>query len=219
MREIERIVNVFISPKRVFIDLKERPRWTVPFVILLITVGLIGMSPFTINKDNTIIQQKRILKEKGMSEEEIEQAISIMNSPFPLIVGFLGGCISISAILLIFAATLHFLIILFGGYSSFHHAFSVICYSSLVQVVAILMKLIFIGVTKSLNFITSFALLLPFMEKENFIYKVLSHLDLFTLWEMFLVGIGINITHRLKKSSSFVIVFIIWFIWIIIQLL
>jgi hypothetical protein len=63
---------------------------------------------------------------------------------------------------------------------------------------------------------TSLALLVPNLAKESFTYQLLSGFDLFIIWQMVLVAMGINITNNVPKKNAYILIFVIWFVSIFI---
>jgi hypothetical protein len=218
MNEIKRIVSIFFFPKNTFLEIKENPRWIIPFSIYIVILAITIIFTFLITREDVISIQKKLLEDKGMNHEQIEKTISLMYTPFPILIGIISSIIVFSCLLLVFSGAITLLVIFWGRKVSFSHLFSVICYSNLVKIIAHIVKWIVIGFTKSFP-VTSFALFTPFLKKNSLLLKFLSKADFFTLWEMVLISLGLSITNNLKKSSSYFIVFFLWILSIIVQIL
>ena len=207
---MDKIINIFFSPAKVFQSLKEKPAWALPLVIVLVFVALTAVVTVISTKDVAMAKQEEILKERGMSEEQIQQAKVFMTGPMPIIFGAIGAIIVTGVILLIFALLLNVLIPTLGGVASFARVFSVVSHSALVMVPGNIIRLLLILVTKSLYATTSLAAFTPNLARNSVAFQLLASFDLFTIWEMILVAMGIRIANDMKKNNAYLLVFGIW---------
>lgn len=212
------LINIFWSPTRVFSGIKEKPGWVLPFVIILVWIALTAAITVMIARSSpeALTRQEEMMRERGMTEEQIEQAMQITKGPVPVIAGGIGGAFVFAIRLLLFALILNLFIPLFAGASSFKKVFAVVSFSSLVTIPGIVLRLILMAVTKSPFVTTSLALLVPDMERTSFFYGFLGGFDLFVLWEMALVALGISCANGIKKVNAYILVFVIWFVSIFI---
>lgn len=206
------IFNIYFAPSTVFNGLKEKPQWITPFIIILVVVAATAAVTVTLTRETIIARQEEMFEERGMTQEQIEQAKQFTSGPAILISSILSGVIFTALLLLVFALVTNLFIPLFGGESGFKKVFSVICFSALVMVPAAILKLIMIAMTKSPFVTTSLALAVPNMAKTSFLYQLLAGFDFFVLWEMILVAMGISITNSVVKKSAYILVFVIWIV-------
>lgn len=204
------MLDVFFAPTKVFTYLKEKPQWAVAFVIVLIVVTVVAAVSVGIARDTILERQAEAMRERGMTEEQMEQALSVASGPLLYISSAVGAAIFTAIMLVLFAFILNLFIPVFSGTAAFKTVFSLISHTALVKVLAAIVKLILIIMTKSIFVTTSLALLVPNMARESFGYQLLMGCDFFVLWEMILVAIGINITNDVPKKSAYILVFLIW---------
>lgn len=212
------LMNIFWSPTKVFSTIKEKPQWVMPFVIIIIWIAFTAATTVLITRSSpeALSQQEEMMRERGMSEEQIEQAMQITQGPIPVIAGGVGGAIVFAIRLALFSLIINLFVPLFGGTSGYKSVLAVVSYSSLVAIPGSILRLILMGITKSPFVTTSLALLAQNIEHPTFLYGFLSAFDLFILWEMSLVALGITYTNSVKKSNAYILIFIIWFISIFI---
>ena len=210
------IMDIYFAPSKVFNTIKEKPQWIIPFIIVLVVVAVTAVVTVSLTRETIIAQQEEIFEERGLSEEQIEQAKQFTSGPAVVISSAVSAVIFTAIILLVFALVTNLFIPLFGGDSGFKKVFSVICFSALVTVPAAILKLIMIAVTKSPYVTTSLALLVPNLAKTSFVYQLLAGFDFFILWEMILVALGISITNNVVKKNAYTLVFLIWIVSILI---
>jgi len=211
-----KIMDIFTAPTQVFTGLKEKPEWAKPFIIVLIIIALSSAFTVMLTKDAIITKQEEALRERGLSDEQVEQAKKFIQGPLPIVFGGIGGAFFTALLLLLFAVVLNLLVPVFGGTSAFKSVFSVVSFSALIMVPAAVLKLILVAITKSPYVTTSLALLVPNIEKTSFLYQFLAGFDFFVIWEMILVALGISIINRVKKQNAYILVFLVWFVSIFI---
>ena len=204
------ILDIYFAPSRVFNALKEKPQWITPFIIILVVVAVTAAVTVSLTREAIVARQEEMFEERGMNEEQIEQAKQFTSGPAIVISSVLSALIFTAILLLIFALITNLFIPLFGGESGFKKVFSVICFSALVAVPAAVLKLIMIAITKSPFVTTSLALLVPNLAKTSFVYQLLAGFDFFILWEMILVAMGIAITNNVVKKNAYILIFVIW---------
>jgi hypothetical protein len=203
------LLNIFFSPTKVFEQLKEKREWIRPLVVVLVLIALSAVITFYVTRDTALARQEEIMRERGMSEEQIEQAKQFTSGPIAAVLGGVSAIIITVMILLIFSLLVNVLIPVFGGASSFKAVFSVICHAALVRIPSTIIRMILIAVTGSLYVSASLALLVPGMDKMSFAYRVLAGFDGFVIWELALVALGISITNNISKKNAFILVFLI----------
>ena len=209
---MNRLFDVFSAPSRLFTNLKEKPKWIIPFIIVLVVIALAASSTVVLTKDAIITRQEEMLKERGMNDEQIEQTRKFMQGPLPVVFGGISGAIFVGVLLLLFTVILNLFLPVFGGTSGFKSVLTVVSFSALIKVPSAILKIILMAITKSPFVTTSLALVASNLEKTSFVYQLLAGFDFFIIWEMILVAIGINIISGVKKQNAYVLVFLIWFV-------
>jgi hypothetical protein len=207
---MNKILSLYVSPTKVFTNLKEKPEWFMPLIIVLIVIALSTALTVSMTRETIIAHQEEAMRNQGMSEERIEEAMKMTSGPFLVISSVIGAILFTLIIILLFSFVLNIFIPLFHGKSAFKNVFSVICYSSLIKVLSAILRLIMVAITKSPYVTASLALFAPNIAKASFVYRVLIGFDFFIFWEMVLVAMGINITNELEKKNAYILVFLIW---------
>ena len=210
------ILDIYFAPSKVFTASKEKPRWILPLVIVLVVVALTAVLTVNLAREEITMRQEEVMRERGLSEEQMEQARQFTQGPVAAISGGLSAAIFTVILLLVFTVVTNLFVPLFGGESGFKKIFSVICFSSLVVVPSAILKLIMIGITKSPYVTTSLAMFATALGRDSFAYQLLAGFDVFIIWEMILVSIGINITNGISKKNAYTLVFIIWLVSILV---
>jgi hypothetical protein len=211
-----KIINTFFEPKKVFESLKNKPTWLVPFII----VALLGMGYYYFAYPMIMSEQiAKIEANERIPDSQKELIIERMGESDHPPLWQLG--ISPVGVLIYFAlaSTVLFFVfnVLLGGDSTFRKVVSVYFYSALVGIPATLVKFPLILAKKSADVQTSLALLLSPDAKETFLYKILSSFDIFVIWQVILVSLGMGALYKYSTKKAFTTVFILWIIWIFLK--
>ena len=213
MGGFSKVVNIFFEPRRVFESLKVKPTWLVPVII----VALLGMGFFYYTFPYIMNEQVQNIRDNDRIPEEHKERIieRIREAEHPPIWQMAIAPVGTLISLVIVAAVLFFVFnVLMGGDSGFRRVFSVYCYSSLIAIPAMIVKFPLVMMKGNINVQTSLGLLLSADAKGNFLYRVLSSFDIFTLWQLILVSIGLGVIYKFGTKKAFTTVAILWIIWI-----
>ena len=209
-----KVFNIFLEPKKVFESLKIKPTWLIPFII----VALLGTGFYYYTYPFIMHQQvEKIKSNEKIPDEQKQNIIEKMTEqnhpplwqlPFAPV-----GALLVFAIL---SAVLFFVFnVLLGGDSTFRRVFSVYAYSSLIAIPSMIVKFPLIMIKKDVGVQTSLALLLSADSKDTFLYRILSGFDIFTIWQMILISLGMGVLYKYSTKKAFTAVFVLWLIWII----
>ncbi len=209
-----KVFNVFFEPRKVFESLKIKPTWLVAFII----IAILGIGFFYTTYPYIMQQQVERIRDNDKIPEEQKQVIieKMTENTHPpvwqLFLAPLGAIVT----LVIVAAILFFVFnVILGGDSSFRRVFSVYCYSSLIAIPSMIVKYPLIMIKKDINVQTSLALLLSADSKNSFFYSVLASFDIFSVWQLILVSMGMGLLYKYSTKKAFTTVLVLWIIWIL----
>jgi len=196
-----RLVGVFTSPSSVFEELKERPKWLVALLVVALCIGALNAGLLFSDKGEAILRGQIEEAAAGLTPEQMDQQVAISRYIAPV-----AAVIAIPIFTLILAGLLYLIFnTVMGGEGTFKQTLSVQAHSGLIGILGGLVQ-------TSIHYIkgeqvsspTSLSAFLPFLEDTSFIYKLLQGFDLFLLWQLFVLAIGMGIVHKagLKKSAT-----------------
>ncbi len=207
------IFDIYFSPTNYFNKLKEKPQWLIPLIIVVVIAILITIITLV-----TIGPEKRIaqLREQNIPPEQLEKAEQFMKGPLSNIISIVTVIIYIPVTLLLVALIFNFLLPLMGTSGRYLMTFSIIVGAALIRIPAMIVKAILTLIKGTPLVHTSFALFVPMITKNSFIFKFLSRLDFFTIWEVALIAFGLQAVYSIKGNRSYYLVFGLWLLYIII---
>jgi len=144
-----------------------------------------------------------------MSEEQMAVAMTTMRSPVSVALNALGGILISGGGAIL--ATLFFwaLFSILGGKISFTRSFAVVSYSSLINVLGMVLIVTLTLILQRLDIQTSFALL-PVLKPNTYLYRLAAQIDFFTVWRLIIMGLGFSVVANVPKVKSYLSVIIPW---------
>jgi hypothetical protein len=230
----QRFYGVLLAPGETFTDVNRKPTIIVPLLIaIVLTIAGTMFFAWRVNPDWERFARETIKKEEVKSgqsypPDQVEARVKgtvMVGKFFPLLAAFMapiGFCI--------YAGVLALGMVLFQAKTTYKKILSVVLWSncaiSLIGVVVLAASLMARD-RESLNQInpmepgnimaTNLSILLP-AGASPAIKALAGSFDLFTIWLLILVSIGLAAvagSRKIKTSKTATIVFGIWFIWIL----
>ncbi|MBD3383534.1 hypothetical protein GF407_01285 [candidate division KSB1 bacterium] len=208
-----RIINVFIAPGATFKAVKVKPAWLIPAIIYaVLAVGmthLIKPVVMDVQKEKTV----EALMERGMAEDQAEEIAEknlgigkILMYPMALIGSFVA--FFVLAGIWLFVSN-----IILGGQAKYSQLLGVVVYKSFIDLLGGYIKVPVILSKESIDVHFSVAMFLQ--SSESFLYKFLSKVEVFNIWGIAVLCIGIAImsNREVKKVVPWVIgVYVLYYV-------
>jgi len=213
-----KMIAVFTSPKKAFEAIAEKPDWIAP-IIIMVLIGIL----FTVTVVPSVIMPETIektveqMRDRGLTDAQVEQAMKYMTGAFPIIMGIVAVFFVTPINLLIISGILFGVCTLAGGKTRFVQVFSATTYSGLIASLGSIIKGILMYTQHSMHVGTSLALLLSEDMSKTFLYRLLGHFDLFTLWQLGVLIIGFAFLYRWKATKVAGIIFSLWALWVLLS--
>jgi hypothetical protein len=223
--EGSRLAGVFFEPAKTFRDVASRPNFWAP-LILVIVVSLIYMVLFGqhVGWERMIRHQTETsTRAAQLSPEQRETQIQ-MGAKFAPIFTYAAILVGVPLVTLIWAAIL--LGIVKGMMSAqvrLKQVFAIICYASLPGVIMAVLAIAVMFMKPPDDFNLQNPLVFnpgAFMDQAStskFLYSLASAIDLFRLWTLVLIAIGLKAAggKQLSMGGAMTAVFLPWVIWVL----
>lgn len=215
MSGFSKVINTYFEPRKVFESLKIKSTWLVPFIIFVV-LGLVTtwfMHPLRMKQVITQIEEN-----ERYTEEQKEMIIDrIGSSDRPPIYQMGVIPLFMFGYLILFSGILYFVFnVLLGGGSSFKRVLSVFSYSTLIAIPQSIVQLPLALSKQTADVNTSLAIFLSTESKGTFFHSVLKGFDIFTLWQVIVISIGLAVMYNYTTKKSFTTVFIMWVLLIVV---
>ena len=212
---IAKWIGVYFSPAETFASIDKKPDWFLPLLVLALisVVSVLLIAPELQN------QQVQMAIDRGMSEDEAYDSIGASSAfmKYLLPVFSVVGVFILTFILAgIFYVLFNFMM---GGDSTYKKVLSVYCYIGLaVGSVGTIVMTPLIKLKGSMDVQTSFAAFLSSDMKDQFLYKLLAKFDIFTIWQVVLLIIGLGVIYKYSRGKAATGVLVLWGIWIVVSI-
>ena len=101
---------------------------------------------------------------------------------------------------------------LMGGTASFKQVMAVVAHSQIISALAFLVTTPINYVKGTLTGATNLGVLFPMLDESSFFARLLGMMDLFLLWWLFVLSVGIAVLYKRKTSSVAMVLFGIFFV-------
>jgi hypothetical protein len=223
-----RAVDVFAAPSAVFSELAQTPTqtssWMVPYVLTLIVGVLFTFALFSnpvlmhqvLQPSIDAIQQR--VAEGKMTQDQADQAMSMMGGKTFLIFGSIGAVVMVSVAVFGIPLVLMLAAKLFlksgAGYKKLLEVYGL---SLLIGIVGSIVTLLMIYAFDSMWARPALSVLvLDGFDQKNFSHNLLASLNIFTIWQTAVVGIGMAKVSGRPTSNGMTVVFGLWIVWVIV---
>ncbi len=207
MNYIRNTINILINPAKVFRETKVNHSWLVPLIIII----LITLFTSNLLVKNIIIPDHidKINSNQNFSEKQNENNLAYLNSSYH----YFSTYISTTATKVVYYPILAFFItllpLMFGGKSvKYIYVFTAVTYTGIINSIGFLIDTIIKLNFDSLDIGLNMALI--FNSSNLFLNSFLRVINIFGLWQLFLLTLLISIYYNYSKAKSFFIIFMPW---------
>lgn len=218
----ETLANIFFEPGETFAALRERPRFLVAALILVLLASVAMVLFFQKVSYEEFVREafERNPRVEQMSPEQKEQAIAMQASPVFKALAY--GAPAVSVIVMILAGGALYMLgaALMGGKMSYKQGLSVWTYSSFppaILATLLFLVLLFLKSPDDMDFsqpggglvVTNLAVLVG-SEGSAVVRAALRWFDLFSFYGMFLAAVGLRRVGKISSGAAWTIVIVLW---------
>jgi len=217
-----RVIGIFFEPEATFQDIARSPGFIVP--LLLVILCSAGTAAVMVNRvDMRDFMAKTLEKNprtESMSAAQKEQAIET-GAKFAKIGIYFTPAIVPLSILIIAGILMLMTNFVFGGTATFKQLFAVATHAQMVGIImgVLIVAILFLKDPADVDLqnpvASNLGLLIP-METSKFLHRMAISLDIFSFWQIYLLGTGAAICGRLSKAKGLMAIGIPWLIWVLI---
>jgi len=207
-----RLIGVLFSPSRTFAEIARKPDLVVPAIVIIVVFVIAAI--VTVPRLDFEGVTREAIEAKNMSGPQAEQAVRFgvaigkgIQYSLPLL---LIGILAVAALLYWLGVKL------LGGEATYQQVFSVVLYGFTPVVIRQLVKIPIVLSKHDINpreaetmVRSSFAFLTSF-KANPLLFAFLTRLDLFGIWSLILIVIGLAAASRLSKAKTAGIVIVLW---------
>jgi len=212
MNVLQLLVGIIDRPATTMSYVGKKPGWTWLVPALLVLVGLVVFSVVAAPLTSELALRQAQQQLASLPPQQAEQAaaqIEKFTSPAVMAVSSsIGGLIALAVIWLLGAGVLYFLGLVAGGEANFAQSFAILAWSWTPYALRNLVMAAYVAYSgKMINQGLSFLVATGDQIKDaaNWVYVLLSQVDLFYLWHLVLVIVGLAAVGRLSKVKATIV--------------
>jgi hypothetical protein len=202
---IARIFGVLLSPRKTYAGVAARPRWLgmLAVVLLIIATGSVVFSSTEVGRQALLDQQVRTMESFGIKlpEEAYQRMEEQMSRPYTPYVGAAAAVVVVPIVLLAIAGVAFAIFnAVLGGDATFKQAFAVVVHAGVITAFQQLFVYPLDYARESMSSATNLAVFLPFLDENTFPARLLGGIDLFVIWWLVNLAIGLGVLYKRRTG-------------------
>jgi Yip1 domain len=204
MSLLARCIGIITAPKPTFEAVVAHPKWLGALAIVTIVVAVGVSLPLTTEggQQSQLDNQVRAIESFGGQVDDRMYGAMRESMRFAAVQTFFTILVAGPLMSTVIAGILFGVFtVLTGGQASFKQLFAVYVHSTIVTAVAQL----FIGPLNyfrgSMSSATNLAVLMPMIDEQSFLGKLLGMIDLFWIWWLIVLSIGLGVLYKRRTQS------------------
>lgn len=217
---MERAVVAYTEPSRVFRYLAEHPQWKASFLFVLLFSMVSAQAVLPLSQKSALQMYTRNTDLSAEQLQQIQGRIENMTSPTGRVFSAVSVTLGMSIwLILVGAAFLFAGNFLMGGEASFRQILAVTTHAWIPYIVTKSVVTVPLMLAKgSLTVATSLAILLPANKLATPIGVLLGSVDVFTIWMLALLSIGLGVVYRWSTGKAAALVVSLYAILVLIAM-
>ena len=215
MNLLSRIIGIFTSPGATFHAIAAKPKWIVPaIIIILISLGTTYLLRDVILQEQRVKTEEQLIK-RGVDSSQKETILD-KNEKITSIAMYPGALVVTAVMFVIVAAIWLFVSnVVLGGQATFNQMLGVSVYRGFIPLVGGLIKAPLMISQQTVNIHFSLATFMSEEATDTFLYKFLAQIELFNVWSIIVLCIGIAVVSKLNVKKVWPWVAIIYLLWFV----
>ena len=223
MGEVSRVTGILFEPVKTFEDIARRPTWILPMaLIILVVLVMLALFAQHVGWERAIRQQaqtnQRLMQ---MSPDQRESAIQ-MQIRFSGVGSYVGVILGVPIVDLIWAGILLGIVKgMMAAQVRFKQVFSVVAWAGIPGLISTILTIIVMFLKNPDDFnlqnplVFNPGALMDPLTTPKFLYSLATSLDLFMIWMLILIGLGLKAAggRSLSTGGAMAAVFVPWIIW------
>jgi hypothetical protein len=210
---LTRLIGVVFSPRQTFQGIVAAPRWLGMLVLIAVFMAAATFLFLStqVGRDAALEQQVSAMESFGMNVSDEMYARLEGRMALARYTGAASQLVVLPIVYLILAGILYALFnAAMGGEARFKQVFTVVTHSGAVSVVQQIFTMPLNYVRGSLSSPTNVAALLPMLPEKSFLTYLLGTIDIFLIWWLMVLAIGLAVLYRRRTQSIALILFIVY---------
>lgn len=210
---LSRFIGIVTSPKATFQGVVARPRWFGMLALTTIVVTLCMALPLFTETGRQAALDQQVQQMEAFGFEVGDEQYAAMERGMRIAPYTTGaGVIVMSFIMSIVISGILFAVFnaAMGGDASFKQVLAVVTHASVISAVGQLFTAPLNYARGTMGSATSLAVLLPMLDDSSFVGRLLGMVDLFIIWWVLVLAIGLAVLYRRRTQPIAISLFVVY---------
>lgn len=201
-----RLIGVLFSPQATFQRIAARPRWIGALAVVTLVTCALTFAMLSTERGQSAMLDQQVRQTEAFGQTVTEEQYSRMEQMLPVMRYIVTG----SQLAMIPVITLVVVGILFavfnallGGSATFKQVAAVVTHSGAVTLVQQLFIAPLNYARESMSSATNLGVFVPFLDEGNIVARFLGVIDLFIVWWLLVMAIGLGVLYKRKTAPIF----------------
>jgi hypothetical protein len=198
-----RIAGVIFSPRATYAEIAARPRifGALAFVLAVIVIATFAFLSTEVGQQASLDNQVRQMESFGRTVNDAQYAQMERMAPYSRYFAAAFQLVT-TPIMALIVAGLAFAVFnaALGGDATFKQVYAIVVHSGALLTVQALFTLPLAYARESLSGAANLAVFFPFVEENSFAGRMLGSIDLFLIWWMVSLAIGLGVLYRRRTG-------------------
>ena len=209
------MIGVFVSPRATYAEVAARPKWfgVLALCTLVVVGGTFALLSTEVGQQAVLDQQERLMESFGvkLSDAQVEQMESRVEYARYTTAG--GQIVGIPLVAAIVAGILLGIFnAILGGDARFKQVFAIVAHSGVINALQATFSVPLDYFRQTLSSPTNLGILAPFLEENTFAARLLGSIDLFQIWAIVSLAIGLGVLYKRRTTPIATTMFIVYFV-------
>jgi Yip1 domain len=203
---LARLAGVIFSPQATYARIVAQPRWLGALALVTVAISLVTFLFLSTEAGQTAWLDQQVRQAENFGSPLDEKAYQGLESFAPN-VRYVGAGFTLVIVPIVTVVIAGILLAIFnallGGSASFKQVAAVLSHAGAVSLV----QQVFIAplnyARESMSSATNLGVFVPFLDESNIISRFLGTIDLFIVWWLIVVAIGLGVLYRRKTAPIF----------------
>ena len=199
-----RVIGILTSPRATFESIVAHPSWIAPLLLVVVVVAGANFVFLRTEVGQRAMLEQQVSTMESFGAQVSDQQYEAMKaqsaySPYIQAVSIL---VISPVFLVIVTGILHGIFSgILGGTATFKQSLAVVAHAGIVNVLQALFSTPLNYVRESMSSATNLSVFFPFLPEGSFVANFLGTIDLFVLWWILVLAIGLSVLFRRKTAS------------------
>jgi hypothetical protein len=198
-----RIVGVIFAPRATYADVAAKPR---VLGVLAVVIGVLVAATFAflsteIGQTASLENQVQQMQSFGRSVSDAQYAQMERMAPYSRYFAAVFQLVTLPLFALVVAG-MAFAVFnaILGGDATFKHVYAIVAHSGVILIVQSFFTLPIAYARETMSSAANLGVFFPFLEENSFAARMLGSIDLFVVWWMVSLSIGLGVLYRRRTG-------------------